>query len=62
MPCNSLPIVRGQRLSNLKVYVESFPFVYTINSGINHTPAEDVYFNGNVHIFPLYTPNHSQLT
>ncbi|KAI0057906.1 glucoamylase [Artomyces pyxidatus] len=41
-------------LSNLKVYVDSFRSIYTINSGISATSAvatgrypEDVYYNGN---------------
>lgn len=42
-------------LSNLKVYVDSFRSIYSINSGIASNAAvatgrypEDVYFNGNV--------------
>ena len=48
-------------LSNLKVYVDSFRSIYSINSGINATSAvavgrypEDVYFNGNVPLLLLF--------
>lgn len=55
--CDSLTFqpCSDKALSNLKVYVDAFRSIYSINSGISSTSAvatgrypEDVYYNGNV--------------